>query len=57
MRNLCVGKGQSGLRVGGCLVRPRPNLLGDPLGASRAEDMEEAERERYYGVNRQQNLQ
>ena len=37
-------------------LHPQPSLLGDPRGASRAEDLEEAERERYYGVNRQQNL-
>jgi hypothetical protein len=35
---------------------PLPNLLGDPRGASRAEDLEDAERERYYGVNGQQDL-
>jgi hypothetical protein len=60
MRNLCIEKGQGGLRVDGCLVHDctpsSTQFTGGSRGASRAEDLEEAERERYYGVNRQQNL-
>ena len=40
-------------RRGMCPYHPRPNLLGDPRRAIRAEILEEAKRKRYCDVNRQ----